>query len=232
MLTRYRSQSSSPSSNPPSPINLSIIYKVKSSCYCVKDQLLCLSSLVHENFPPNFPFEIICVVNKNRPTIYPHITSLSQSLSFVFPILAETTGIRWFINGFIVSRGAVIVDARFLASQLDFVKTAISNPAIVFVQPNIVNSVIPPRALAIPIAFSRKLGEEVWGKLHFLTWGWRTEIQAIVRGMSSQIVVVKERFGKAEYSRVEGWVIRFLEFLVREMVRLGLWNYRESEMRF
>jgi hypothetical protein len=222
---RHRARAKPIAKTSPPDIRLSIIYKPKSKCLVIPDQLFCLAALVRENFGTDYPFEIVCVVSPHHQAACHHVSFAATKLSFVVPVFSETKGIRWLVNGVIVSRGQMIIDARFLASQFDSLKSTLAHPVIVFAQPNQPASAIPPRSLSIPIIFPREAGAALFSRLHFLSYGYQAELHSLVRGIRLEAVLVRDRFGRTEYSTAEVWAVRFFEFLVRKMVRLGLWNH-------
>jgi hypothetical protein len=136
-------------------------------------------------------------------------------MPFITPAPAETRGIRWLLNGIVVSRGELIVDARFLATQIDSVKASAGNHAIVFAQPILSDSSVLSLSLSLPIIFSRRSAIALFSQVRFLTCGYRPEMRCIAEKLRLPVSIVHDRFGKMEYSRVDLFVMLALEKFVR-----------------
>jgi hypothetical protein len=212
---------------PGADVRLSVIYRARPRCLAICDQLACLAALVRGAFPNDCPFEIVCVVGPDDDAALPEVRAAIHEWDFVVPARCETRGIRWLLNGFALSHGAVVADARFLAESLDYVKLCLAESAVVFAEPVFPPPRAPQRKFAIPIMFSREAGDAIFSSLHFLTYGWAQEIQMIVRKLRLKIHSVKARFGKPDYSWIDVFIASCFSAVVRRCIALRFWRYSQ-----
>jgi hypothetical protein len=213
---RHRGRSRQPGSHQAAGVRLSVIYRVRSRTLAVKDQLMCLASLIRRHLGADYPFEIVCVVSPAKPRLLRQVSALCQELPFVAPAARETAGIRWLLNGAAVSRGQMVVDAGFLASQIDFLATNRRAQFCVFGQTE--------AGRTVPILFSRAAAVMVFARLHWLTVGYAEEMVMLARHMRIQIINVKVKAGKEPPSVVERAIVGVVVEITKMMYARKIWS--------
>jgi hypothetical protein len=200
-----------------SPIQLSVIYKVKSGNQALKEQIECLASIVREHFGDACTFEIVCVVSPKNPDHVRYVHSLCQSFPFLVTAARETSGLKWLIHGLVLSHGALIVDARFLAGQIDSLMAERFSEFCLFAEPIAEVDWLTPKEFRFPIAFSRAGGTAVLSKLTLTGLGCGNELVVLCQESNVSCEVVKVRFGPPRYSLVDSltvWLIlRWVKFI-------------------
>jgi hypothetical protein len=199
-----------------SPVHLSVIYKVRSRTLALKDQLMCLASLVRHDLGPDYTFEIVCVVSPAKPHLLWRVTALCKELGFIVLAARETAGIRWLLNGAVLSRGQTVVDARFLADQIDLLAGNRGGHFCVFGQTE--------AGRQIPILFSKDAAVAVFGRLHWLSIGYAEEMLIIARRMNIQIISVRVRAGREPRSVVERAIVGAVVEITRLMDAKRVWS--------
>jgi hypothetical protein len=177
---------------------------------------LCLASLIHQHLGPDYPFEIVCVVSPKKPHLLRHVSTLCKELPFLAPTARQTTGIRWLLNGAVVSRGQALIDARFLADHINLLAGNRRIQFCVFGQTE--------AGQPIPILFSRSAAIMVFARLHWLTIGYAEEMLILARRMNIQVVHVKVRVGREPRSVVERAIVGAVIEITRRMYARKVWS--------
>ena len=183
-------------------VDLSVIYKVQGEAEAIKEQMICISSLIKETFGENMKFEIVCVGSESEIDTIKYLNTLVNSMPFVVPILRSTDGLKWLISGIVNSNGSVIVDAQFITNlsesdmsdQADYdfiniVEPIASGPTKLFTT----------RDFVAPVAMSRRAAAYVFKRLHMLNYGSSNEILYLCERYHIKTNITPQNFGPKEY---------------------------------
>lgn len=102
---------------------ISVIYRCDSEISVIREQIVCLSHILSKqlNFKKQH-YEFICLVPPYIDQLYDKLIYLSHDLTVIRPFLVENlTDLGQFMYGGLNSKGKFIVDARYLAYELDFI---------------------------------------------------------------------------------------------------------------
>ncbi|OHT11536.1 hypothetical protein TRFO_18986 [Tritrichomonas foetus] len=142
---------------------ISVIYRCDSEICIIREQIVCLSHILSNQLhPKKQKYEFICIVPPHMHHLYEKICHLSEQLTAMRPYkVDDITDIEEFIVGGLHSKGKFIVDARYLASELDLIKQIPENKYIKCIQPENSN-----KTKFLPIIATKDAMSSVFRQLH------------------------------------------------------------------
>jgi hypothetical protein len=176
---------------------------VKSTDQTVKEKIDSFVDVIQKNYGDGFTFEIVCVINPKNMDQIRSVSTLARTSSLIRVFPRDTSGLRWLVHGFIVSHGAIIVDSRFFASQIDLLQVERFSQFVIFAEPVAEFEWLTSKYFRVPIAFSRDGGNVVLSKLTLMCNGCGNELMLLCQRQRVTFEVVKVRFGLAKYSIVD-----------------------------
>lgn len=200
---------------PEEKIKYSLIYTIHRQAsqhverFSIKKQLEALSELMTENIKDESKYEIVCVIDPSDYYIFHYISSLYQDHRYITPVLKSTKGLEYFINGFISSKGSIIIDSAFLPSNITSLTEIDESKLFVeFIEPKTEKYSFLNKSehFIAPILMTRLAGEKIIGNLHLTKNGASNEILYLCRYFNIETQIQHQKIGRTNISAIDLFV--------------------------
>lgn len=194
---------------PEEKIDYSIIYTIhrqlsqKIEFISIKNQIEILSSLMEKSIKSGERYEIVCVVDPKNYNVFRYISSLYQDHRYITPVLRSTSGIEFFINGFIYSKGSIVIDSEFISEKInEIIEIDRDKPFIELFQPRIERSFIfkEENHFLQPTLITRSAGELIFANLHMTNFGLSNEIFYLCKYFNIEPQIQVQKIGYTNIS--------------------------------
>lgn len=220
---------------PEKKIDYSIIYTIhrrsgqKIEYISIKHQLEILSTLMKESIKEEEKYEIVCVIDPKNYNLFRYISSLYQDHRYLIPVLKSANGIEYFINGFLHSKGSIVIDSEFIADKIDeIIKIDHDKPFVELIQPKIEKTLIlnEENHFMQPVMITRSAGEKIFANLHMTKFGASKEILYLCKYFSIVPQIQSQKIGYTNISLMDIIFTIFNEKVCIFLYGNGYWKIK------
>ena len=200
---------------------ISVIYSCESNAQVVREQITCLSHVISKTFPGRVNAEFLCFVSDDWKDMWEPLQRVSNSLQSMrlFRIHEKNPVLR-FALGSMYARSRIIVDARQLCNEIDYIT---ANPDVEFVR--FMRDENIPECPTLPISGTKPSLVKIFRNLHLTGPGSFCEMDLLARVNSVETEVI-DRQGIDPCTL--GWWYRIRSFLwafvMRQMYYNRMWS--------
>lgn len=208
---------------PESNYLLSVIYHCESNLRVIREQITCLSNVISTSISPiKYRYEFICLVDSNEEEKYEKLKKMSRELCAIRPFIVRNSSQReHFFIGSLYSRGRILIDARFLANEIDFLLTLPMDKKYIkciFPENN------SPLVDFLPIIATKNVVWSVFTKIHVVQIGCFAELELLSFRNQVQIETMEYPYIQICYPAIRKIFGQVISFLIMKMYWYGFWT--------